>query len=125
MSSNIGYHTRLCQDNTRKITGGSFGGSLDMETANRLVTVHFTVVVKDSGRAVFVDREGREVTLYISVDAGVTTKGIEALLLWRAERRKKQEEERKRLEEEGNEVETLMSHLTHEEIVRRLKGDLT
>lgn len=121
MGDNIGYHTRLRSDNTRKIVGGSFGGSLNMDTANRLVDSQFTVVVKDGGSPVFVDREGREVTLYISVDVDRTTKGIEALKLWRAERLKKHEADRLRREDEEEELGRLMGSMTHEEIVRRLK----
>lgn len=34
---NIGYHTRLDGENSKKISGGSFGGSFDMETVERLV----------------------------------------------------------------------------------------
>ena len=119
--NNIGYHTRLFADNTRKIVGGSFGGSLDMETANKLVNSQFEVVVKDSGRAVFVDSSQREVTLYISVDAANTTKGMAALKLWRTERERLYEAERKRSEQETEEIGQLMGHLSHEEIVRRLK----
>lgn len=76
---NIGYHTRLHLNNTIKVCGGSFGGTLDIETANRLVNAHFSVTVKNSGRPVFVDREGREVALYISVDPETTDKGKVAM----------------------------------------------
>ena len=75
MSKNIGYHTRLYTDNTRKIVGGSFGGQIDAETVERLVNLHFEVFVKPSGRAVFVDQQGREVHLYLSVDPENTEKG--------------------------------------------------
>lgn len=92
MLKNIGYHTRLDGKNSVKVTGGSFGGSLDVETANRLVRSHFTVIVKPSGRPVFVDRGGREVSLYISVDPEITDKGIEAMSAYR-----KAENERRRL----------------------------
>ena len=83
---NIGYHTRLHLNNSVKVVGGSFGGSLDIETANRLVNAHFTVIVKPSGRPVFVDREGREVSLYISVDPEATEKGKEAVKVYCRER---------------------------------------
>ena len=110
----IGYHTRLYADNSKKIVGGSFGGSLDMETANRLVNNHFTVTVKTSGTPVFVDREGREVTLYISVDAGKTDKGMEALKLWRKEKERKDAEAEERNRVEQAEIEDLLKGLTHE-----------
>ena len=78
-TKNIGYHTRLISDNTVKVVGGSFGGRFDIETANRLVKSHFSVAVKQSGRAVFVDKRGREVSLYFTVDAGETDAGKKAL----------------------------------------------
>lgn len=118
--NNIGFHTRLDKDNTRKIVGGSFGGSIDLETVNRLVSSHFEVKVKPSGSPVFVDSEGREVRLYLSVDADRTEKGIEALAAWRAERAQKEREEQERNDRESAEVADLMGDLSHEEIVRRL-----
>lgn len=121
-SKNIGYHTRLYSDNTRKIVGGSFGGAIDQETVERLVKSQFEVVVKPSGTAVFVDREGREVRLYLSVDADTTEKGAKALAAWRAERTKQEREAEERREREEAEIDDLTSGLSHEEIVRRLSA---
>ncbi len=118
-SSNIGYHTRLVS-NSDKVCGGSFGGTLDLETANRLVNNHFKVIVKPSGTPVFVDREGREVYLYLSVDPGKTTKGAEAIMAWRVEKNRQDEEEERRREAQQEELDSAMSGLTHEEIIRRL-----
>lgn len=124
MSENIGYHTRLYEDNTVKVIGGSFGGDLSIETANRLIHAHkFTVVVKPSGTPVFVDREGREVRLYLSVDVAKTEKGAATMKEWYAERYRKEEEARKREADEQEEIQDLMSTMTHEEIVSRLKGE--
>lgn len=121
MSKNISYHTRLDSNNTVKVVGGSFGGSIDMETVNRLTRL-FTVIVKNSGTPVFVDREGREVRLYLAVDVGSTEKGAQALKAWRAERAKQLEEEEAQLEREHGEIDQLMEGLSHEEVVRRLRG---
>ena len=109
---NIGYHTRLYSDNTKKIVGGSFGGSIDQQTVERLVKSHFTVVVKPSGTAVFVDRDGREVSLYFSIDASTTEKGREALVVYRKEKEKSD-----RLAEE--------SEIERERVLRELTDDLT
>lgn len=117
---NIGYHTRLLSDNTVKVCGGSFGGALDLETANRLANAFFNVVVKPSGHPVFVDREGREVRLYITVDPAMTTKGIEAKRAWIAEKHRQDEEADYLHEAQQEELESAMSGLTHEEIIRRL-----
>lgn len=78
MHRSIGYHTRLHSDNRVKVVGGSFGGSIDQETVERLAHL-FKVVIKPSGTAVFVDKEGREVALYLSVDPASTAIGREAI----------------------------------------------
>lgn len=118
---NIGYHTRSWADGT-KICGGSFGGGINLETVERLVKSHFKVTVKPSGTPVFVDRMGREVHLYITVDPRVTKAGVEALGEWQAVRRAILLQEQAAAEEKVREIEELMDSLSHEEIVRRLKG---
>lgn len=123
MRKNIGYHTRLRADHTVKVSGGSFGGSLDMETINRLVNSSFDVVITNSGHPVLVDRGGREVRLYISVDVDTTDKGIATLKTWRVEQQKLEKEREAKAREEQEELEGLLNGLSHEEIVRRLKGD--
>jgi hypothetical protein len=45
---------------------------------DRLVNCHFSVFIKASGRPVFVDGQGREVSLYLSIDPGMTV-GREAI----------------------------------------------
>ena len=119
---NIGYHTRLYSDNTVKVVGGSFGGNVDMETANRIAKSHFTVIVKNSGTAVFVDKGGREVKLYLSVDVADTEIGKIAIKEWREARAKQEAENETRTEHEEQEIEDIMASLSHEEIVRRLTG---
>lgn len=119
---NIGYHTRLYSDNTVKVIGGSFGGSVDMETVNRIAKSHFTVIVKNSGTAVFVDKSGREVRLYLSVDVADTEMGKIAIKEWREARAKQEAENEARIEHEEQEIEDIMANLSHEEIVRRLTG---
>ena len=64
MRKSISYHTRQVGTD-RKVVGGSFGGNIDTETVDRLVNAHFTVKVKPSGHAVFVDKQEREVGLYL------------------------------------------------------------
>jgi len=91
--SNIGYHTRLDRDNRVKIVGGSFGGTLCIDTANHLVNSHFEVKIKPSGRAVFVDREGREVSLYMSIDPDTTTKGKEVIKAYQEEKFRKEQDD--------------------------------
>lgn len=119
MSENIGYHTRAYLDHTRKLVGGSFGGSVSMETVNRLTRL-FTVTVKPSGRCVFVDREGRECTLYITVDADKTDIGKAAIARWRVEQAAEAERAERQREREAEELATAMAGLSHEEILARL-----
>ena len=118
MRNSIGYHTRRYDNNSVKLTGGSFGGKVDQETIERLVNSHFEVVIKPSGSAVFVDKENREVALYISVDAGETEKGKIAL----KEYRKSKEAEREKEREKEIHIDELLSELSADEIIKRLKS---
>jgi hypothetical protein len=119
--SNIGYHTRLYKDNNVKVTGGSFGGAIDRDTVERLSGL-FEVKVLQSGTPVFVDREGREVRLYLSVDPQMTNKGALALQNYRIEQARLDREREQQAEREQNEVDSLLADLTHEEIVKRLRA---
>jgi hypothetical protein len=118
---NIGYHTRLWHDNTRKITGGSFGGELNADTIARLAS-NYTVIIKPSGTAVFVDRSGREVYLYVTVDAATTVAGREALAAHYKRRCAEAQEAEARQAREDEELTEACANLTHEEILNRLKG---
>lgn len=97
--------------------GGSFGGSIDKETVERLVKAHFTVKIKPSGHAVFVDREDREVHLYLSVDPLKTSAGQAALKEHRKLSAKIQELEDEKLRE----IEDLMSNMSADEILMKLQ----
>lgn len=119
MSENIGYHTRLDSNNTVKVCGGSFGGRIDKDTVERIVKAFFTVEVQPSGRPVFVDREGRKVSLYFSIDPGKTEAGRMALAEYRREREVAQQAE----QEKEQEVQNLLEGMTTEEALRRLKGE--
>lgn len=118
MRKNIGYHPRLDSDNRVKVVGGSFGGTIDMETVERLVKAHFTVIVKPSGRPVFVDKQGREVSLYISVDPAGTEAGRVALLDYWAERNRLEEAEREERAELMARIEDMDT-----DALRKLLGD--
>lgn len=117
MSNNIGYHTRLVSDSKVKVVGGSFGGSVDKETVERLVRAHFTVKIKPSGHGVFVDREGREIYLYLSIDPLKTSVGQAALKEHRKLSAKIQELEDEKLKE----IEDLMSSMSSDEILAKLQ----
>ena len=121
MSKNIGYHIRLYADNTVKVVGGCFGGDLSIETANRIARAMFTVTVLDSGTPVFVDKSGRQVRLYLSVDVKETEIGKKAIAEWREAKRKRDEAEGILAAEREAEIEDLMRGLTHDEIIRKLK----
>lgn len=121
-ASNIGYHTRLISNNNTKVVGGSFGGAIDADTVERLTRNHFTVTVKPGGRTVFVDREGREVSLYLSVDPESTSVGALALQNYRTEKRRADLEASEQRAKEEREIEELMAGLSHAEIVERLKS---
>ena len=123
MHKSIGFQTRSYADSSIKIGGGCFGGSLDIETINRLVHNHkFTVVIKPSGSAVFVDKEGREVWLSVTVKPADTIIGAEALRKYRADKAKEAEKNEAQAEQEREEIDALLDGLTHAEIIQRLKG---
>lgn len=121
MHKNIGYHTRLYSDHAVKVCGGTFGGDIDHETVNRLVNT-FSVIVKPSGTPVLVDKQGREVRLYLSVDVSKTDKGIEALKAWRIQREAERQRQEELEEKQAQEIEEAMEGLSHEEILAKLKS---
>ncbi len=115
----IGYHTRSRVDNSIKFTGGSFGGEFDQLTINRLTRAHFKVIVKGSGTPVFVDRNGRECWLYVTVDPGTTEVGKEALAEY-----KKVVQARQCVEDDKKaRLETLMQNYSTDELLNLLGGD--
>lgn len=84
----ISYHTRLISDHKVKVTGGVRQGTYDQPLVDSLAS-DFTAVVKPSGRVVFVDSEGREVSLYIHVYPQDTAAGKAALAAHREQQRLK------------------------------------
>lgn len=118
MRETISYHTRLDSDNTVRVTGGTFTGGVDRVTVERLVMTFFTVVVQPSGRPVFVDRDGRRVSLYFAIDPATTEMGKLALAEDRRARAAAQ------LIEDGQtrELQALLDTMTTDEALRRLKG---
>lgn len=119
---NIGWHTRLYKDPKVKCCGGSFGGDIGLETVERLVKFHFEVSMLPSGRPVFVDKEGREVLLYFTIDPASTSKGKEVFREYLNQKRIEEEKREKIEQEQKEELEELMRGLSHQEIVNRLKG---
>ncbi|USN14397.1 hypothetical protein KABACHOK_05840 [Brevundimonas phage vB_BpoS-Kabachok] len=115
---NVGYHTRLKSDNTVKAAGGSFGGDFGQETAERLVKHHFTVKVRPSGSLTFVDRQGREVSLYMTIDPETTEAGKAAL----AEHRRAQAAAQAVEDDKARQVQDLMDTMTNDEIIARLSA---
>lgn len=112
----ICYQTRLDSNNAVKLTGGSFSGAIDSETVNRIVKAFFSVKVKPSGRLVFVDKEGREVSLYLSISPEDTDAGKAAQAEYLKERAQLQRVE----EEKERQINDLMGNLSSDEIIRRL-----
>jgi hypothetical protein len=86
------YHTRDANKNSVKITGGMLHASSHDDAAMKAAH-NLAVIIKPSGSPVFVDRQGREVSLYISVHPEHTEQGKAALRAF-------QEAEEKRLAEE-------------------------
>lgn len=123
MSKNICYHTRAATGENvgQKIVGGSFGGTIDQDTVERITRL-FSVKIKPSGTPVFIDKEGREVNLYFSIDPKDTEKGKEALRAYAHEQTRKWEEERRIIEKQEEEIKILLSNFTHEELIQKLSS---
>ncbi|UNY40419.1 hypothetical protein KLEP7_gp73 [Pseudaeromonas phage vB_PpeM_ KLEP7] len=119
---NICYHTRLHKDPKVKCCGGTFGGQVDAETIERLIKYNFDVKILPSGRLIFVDKEGRDVLLFISVDPESTSKGKNVLQEYQKQKRIEEEKQEKIEQEQNEEIEELTKGLSHEEIIKRLKG---
>jgi hypothetical protein len=117
---NIGWHTRSWQNGT-KIEGGSFGGDFSLETANRLVKSHFGVRILPTGTPVFTDRSGREVWLYMSVDAASTDIGRAALDVWRKKEAAAEAANAALTLQQDAEIESLVAGLSRTEIIHRLR----
>lgn len=100
---------------------GSFGGSLDMDTVDRLVNRQLSVEIQPSGRACFVDREGRKVALWVNADPDITEKGKQARAEWALLERRKAEEQKKLQEELDNELEELVDRIGAEEVLKWLR----
>jgi hypothetical protein len=113
----IGYHTRLYGNNKVKCCGGSFGGDISQDTVERVVNCMFTVIVKPSGTPVFVDKQGREVYLYFTIDARNTEKGKEALTAFYAEREKASEV----LRQQERHLEDVLSSMSTHDILQAIE----
>lgn len=121
MNKDIFYQTRLYGNDSIKITGGVFGGSIDLETIERLTKNHFKVVIKNSGHAVFVNNKNQEVNLYIKVDPNITTIGKEAKLKYLEEKKKNLIKEQEQEDTKRALIEELMDTMSLEEILQKLK----
>lgn len=117
---NIGYNIRA-RATGEKLSGGSFGGTFGLDTVQRLVSSQLTVKV-NNGQCFFIDRNGAPCRLYIHVDAESTEAGKEALKQWRITKALQDEEDRRKEQAEKEELETLMNSMSHEDIIKALKG---
>lgn len=118
----ISYHTRRDDDSTVKVVGGSFTGKIDEKTVDRLVVSLFNVTIKNSGRAVFVDSQGRQVQLYLAVDPSETDLGKAALSAWSAQRAADAASAEEKALADADEVAKAMEGLSHAQIIERLRG---
>lgn len=111
----IGWITRDSNNDNVRLGGGSFGGSIDMETVERLIKAHFTLQMRPSGSPTFVDREGRHVRLYLSIDPRMTDEGQRLIERDAIERRSAASAMEDRLSD-------LLEGLSIEEAIKRLEG---
>lgn len=110
------FFRAMSLDGKSVIRSGAFPGPLSVDTLNKLVSTHFSATVRPGGLPCFADNSGKEIRLYVTVDAALTDCGQEALRRYYAERRAREREES--LKEER--IKTLMDSMTTDEILRRL-----
>jgi hypothetical protein len=115
MSANW-YYTRLHSNENIWFEGGPLG-DIDSATIDRLVEARFTVGISSTGQAVFVDRTGKDVALWITVAPEKTSQGKEAMELWRANKERREAEAARQREE----ITRTLNALTPDEALRRLK----
>lgn len=129
--TSICYQTRLQHNDSVKVCSGTFGITspgkyFDSDTIERLLKNHgYGVTFNRSGTAIFTDDKERNVRLYILVDPLHTSIGQEAHKKYIAEKLRLEQEELERLEAQQEELDEAMSGLSHEEVIRRLKGEET
>lgn len=117
MSNNIGWHIR-CFQTGDKLQGGSFGGDVDMSTADRLVKSFLIVETDAAGNPYFIDKKtGKRVWLYISIDARKTEAGKAAI----AEYDKKQAQLRNEQAQLTSKLENLLCEYDAATILAALK----
>lgn len=92
------YHTR--DSKGIKLTGGMLHAENHDEAAER-ATLGLEVKISRSGRPMFCNKQGREVSLYLSVHPEHTAKGQKAIVEYRAERDRRYQEEAQKLSRFG------------------------
>ena len=115
----IVYHTRDYNNASVKLVGGTFGGSIDMDTIERLSRL-FIVEITDSGTPVWVDKDGRRCWLYITVDPERTEKGRAALDTYRKERARREAEQMELERRQEEAIASIVDRIGYHEALRRL-----
>lgn len=103
------YHTRLSNNNTVKLQGGMLHAS-GIEDAYERVAAMYTIQVSKtsiSGTPEFIDKEGRKISIYLSVHAEHTDTHKEEI----TRQRKIIAEERDRIDAENNALESKLASL--------------
>jgi hypothetical protein len=121
ITKSIGYQTRLDESDSTLVQSGSFGGSIDQSTVDRLVNNNFDVAVRPSGRCVLVDRQGRQVQLYLRVDPSKTVKGKAVYAAWREQECKRLAAETANEEHLREELDTMIDLIGLAGVLAKLK----
>ena len=118
---NIVYHTRLYATG-EKVVGGSFSGSLDFDTVNRLVNSHFNVIIKTSGNPTFVDKDLREVNLYFNILPNMSEKGKTAIAKYNYDIRLREDKRKEKEDNRKEKIENLINNMSDDELLDRLQS---
>jgi hypothetical protein len=112
------YHTR-CYRSGSKLSGGTIHAD-NYQDAIEKISRMFQVAMTPTGNLYYIDKQNRDVYLYISIHPEYTINGIEQVKSIRAERTKRQqiaytEEERKRVQ-----LESILDGISIDEAIEKL-----
>lgn len=115
------YHGRDTQG--RKLFGGTTHAR-GWGDAAESVTRGLDAGISPSGRSIWVDKQGREVDLYLHISPEMTIRGAGLLHIARQEKTRREAEEQVRVTALEESLASLLDSMTPEQAIKRLKGGL-
>lgn len=117
------YHLRRVSDG-QKVVGGTIPKSITtLDEAALWMADRAHVVVTQTGQVHFSYGGGTPVYAYLSIDAGETEQGKEALRQWRIEKRNREDAEAERNADLERELDDLVGTIGLAAVIQKLKGE--